>query len=54
MYVFVDIGIDLTHFIDTVKFNFDNGTKIALVGTIQFGTAIQVSFLSTNQLFILI
>ncbi|KAJ9058648.1 Diphthamide biosynthesis protein 1, variant 2 [Entomophthora muscae] len=43
MYVFVDIGIDVQHFIETVKFNFSAGTKIALVGTIQFGTAIQTA-----------
>ncbi|KAJ1931042.1 Diphthamide biosynthesis protein 1, partial [Linderina macrospora] len=41
MYVFVDIGIDTQHFVDTVKKNFEAGTRIALVGVIQFVTALQ-------------
>ncbi|KAK9694105.1 Diphthamide biosynthesis protein 1 [Basidiobolus ranarum] len=41
MYVFVDIGIDTQHFIETVKYNFTPGSKLAVVGTIQFVTAIQ-------------
>ncbi|KAJ3309463.1 Diphthamide biosynthesis protein 1 [Boothiomyces sp. JEL0838] len=36
LYVFVDIGIDIQHFIDTVKYNVEIGKKICLVGTIQF------------------
>ncbi|KAJ3255795.1 Diphthamide biosynthesis protein 1 [Boothiomyces macroporosus] len=36
LYVFVDIGIDIQHFIDTVKYNVEVGKKICLVGTIQF------------------
>ncbi|KAJ1758161.1 Diphthamide biosynthesis protein 1 [Coemansia sp. RSA 2523] len=41
MYVFVDIGIDTEHFIRTVEKNFEAGTRIALVGVIQFVTALQ-------------
>jgi diphthamide biosynthesis enzyme Dph1/Dph2-like protein len=42
LYVFVDIGIDTQHFIDTVKRNFEAGKKLVVVGTIQFVTALQV------------
>lgn len=50
MYVFVDIGIDVGHFVETVRLNFTAGTKIALVSTIQFGTAVQTvgQLLSTD------
>ncbi|CAL8072559.1 unnamed protein product [Calicophoron daubneyi] len=41
LYVFVDIGIDLAHFIDTVKANFDRKLHLALVSTIQFVTSLQ-------------
>jgi len=41
LYVFVDIKIDIIHFIDTVKFNFDPGSKLALVSTIQFVAGLQ-------------
>eukprot|EP00124_Ichthyophonus_hoferi_P003320 Ihof_evm2s282 gene=Ihof_evmTU2s282 len=41
LYVFVDIQIDTQHFVDTVKFNFPEGSKLALVSTIQFSTALQ-------------
>ena len=36
LYVFVDIGIDINHFVETVKHNFEKGTKIAMIATIQF------------------
>jgi 2-(3-amino-3-carboxypropyl)histidine synthase len=39
--VFVDIKIDVQHFIDTIKFNFpDANTKLVLVGTIQFASSL--------------
>ncbi|CAG5135786.1 unnamed protein product [Candidula unifasciata] len=41
LYVFVDIKIDTVHFIETLKFNFDPGTRLALVSTIQFVAALQ-------------
>lgn len=49
LYVFVDIKIDTVHFIETLKHNFDPGTSLALVSTIQFVTALQVSILYSNQ-----
>ncbi|XP_064617720.1 2-(3-amino-3-carboxypropyl)histidine synthase subunit 1-like [Liolophura sinensis] len=41
LYVFVDIKIDTTHFIETIKFNFESGSHLAFVSTIQFVTALQ-------------
>ncbi|CAG8595898.1 4258_t:CDS:2 [Diversispora eburnea] len=43
MYVFVDIGIDIDHFINTLKMNFELGKKLTIVGTIQFVSSIQVN-----------
>jgi 2-(3-amino-3-carboxypropyl)histidine synthase len=40
LYVFVDIGIDVTHLIATIERNFQPGKTIALVGTIQFNATI--------------
>ena len=42
MYVFVDIGVDVRHLVATVQANFSTGTNLALAGTIQFGSSIQV------------
>lgn len=42
MYVFVDIGVDVRHLVATVSANFPAGTNLALAGTIQFGSSIQV------------
>lgn len=42
MYVFVDIGVDVRHLVATVTANFPPGTNLALAGTIQFGSSIQV------------
>ncbi|XP_058461817.1 2-(3-amino-3-carboxypropyl)histidine synthase subunit 1 [Malaya genurostris] len=36
LYIFVDIKIDALHFIESVKVNFTNDRKLALVSTIQF------------------
>ena len=41
LYVFVDIQIDVDHAIRTIKHNFVPGSQLALVGTIQFVTAVQ-------------
>ena len=41
MYVFVDIGIDVAHLVDSVRLNFDSGAHLALAGTIQFAGSIQ-------------
>ena len=42
LYVFVDIKIDLVHFLDTLRHNFKQGSSLALVSTIQFVAALQV------------
>ncbi|KAJ3151231.1 Diphthamide biosynthesis protein 1 [Geranomyces variabilis] len=41
MYVFVDIGIDTTHFAETVRHNFEPGAKIVMVATVQFLSSLQ-------------
>ncbi|KAK6968719.1 Diphthamide biosynthesis protein 1 [Biomphalaria glabrata] len=41
LYIFVDIKIDTVHFMETLKLNFDPGTRMALVSTIQFVAALQ-------------
>ena len=43
LYVFVDIKIDTIHFLETLRHNFSPGTSLAMVSTIQFVTALQVS-----------
>eukprot|EP00742_Colponemidia_sp_Colp-10_P007240 GILJ01007782.1.p1 GENE.GILJ01007782.1~~GILJ01007782.1.p1 ORF type:complete len:445 (-),score=65.33 GILJ01007782.1:16-1305(-) len=43
LYVFVDIGIDVVHLVDTIKLNFQPDVKFALMGTIQFNTAIHAA-----------
>lgn len=40
LYVFVSIGIDTQHLINTITSNFPAGKKIAMVGTIQFNATI--------------
>jgi len=40
LYVFVDIGIDVPHLIATIERNFKAGSKIAMVGTIQFNATL--------------
>lgn len=41
-YVFVDIGIDVDHLVESLKANFDSKFKMVLAGTIQFATGMQV------------
>ncbi|XP_030041620.1 2-(3-amino-3-carboxypropyl)histidine synthase subunit 1 isoform X2 [Microcaecilia unicolor] len=41
LYVFVDIKIDTSHFLETLRFNFPPGQTLALVSTIQFVSALQ-------------
>ena len=41
MYVFVDIGFDVAHLVDTVRLNFEAGARLALAGTIQFAGSMQ-------------
>lgn len=40
LYVFVTINIDTTHLVNTLTHNFERGTKLALVSTIQFNPVI--------------
>jgi len=42
-YVFVDIKIDLHHFVETIKLNFTKETSVAFVSTIQFVASLQAS-----------
>lgn len=41
LYIFVDIKFDLQHFVDTIKFNFNQETRMAFVSTIQFVASLQ-------------
>ena len=43
LYVFVDIGIDMKHFVESVKANFDANLKVALVSTIQFVASLRAA-----------
>nr|XP_056720980.1 2-(3-amino-3-carboxypropyl)histidine synthase subunit 1 [Euleptes europaea] len=43
LYIFVDIKIDMTHFVEVVRFNFPAGAKLALVSTVQFVSALQAA-----------
>ena len=40
LYVFVDIGIDVSHLVATIERNFKPGSKMAMVGTIQFNATL--------------
>ncbi|VDM01411.1 unnamed protein product [Schistocephalus solidus] len=40
LYVFVDIQFDMPHFVDTVKSNYPEGSRLALTSTIQFVTSL--------------
>lgn len=41
LYVFVDIKIDSLHFVETLRLNFETGSRLAFVSTIQFVTTLQ-------------
>jgi len=43
LYVFVDIAIDVDHFVETVRQNIERGKRIGLVATIQFVASLQVT-----------
>ncbi|BDA49582.1 2-(3-amino-3-carboxypropyl)histidine synthase subunit 1 [Coccomyxa sp. Obi] len=43
LYIFVDIKIDIQHFVDSVKLNFEPGMRLVMAGTIQFAASIQVA-----------
>lgn len=40
MYVFVDIQVDVDHFVQSVRLTFTPGTRLALAGTIQFASSL--------------
>ena len=42
MYVFVDIKCDVEHLVATVRHNFEPSARLAVAGTIQFASSIQV------------
>ncbi|XP_063306011.1 2-(3-amino-3-carboxypropyl)histidine synthase subunit 1 [Pelobates fuscus] len=44
LYVFVDIKIDTSHFVDTIRFNFSPRSSIAFVSTVQFVSALQAAY----------
>ena len=50
LYIFVDIQIDLSHLIETIKFNFTNDKRLALVSTIQFAPSIHIASRSLQVL----
>eukprot|EP00300_Choanocystis_sp_HF-7_P003200 c12430_g1_i2.p1 GENE.c12430_g1_i2~~c12430_g1_i2.p1 ORF type:complete len:343 (+),score=69.23 c12430_g1_i2:30-1058(+) len=43
LYVFVDIGLDVSHLVATVSQNLNHLTTLALMGTIQFGASLQLA-----------
>ncbi|KAL8198924.1 UNVERIFIED_CONTAM: Diphthamide biosynthesis protein 1 [Gekko kuhli] len=43
LYVFVDIKIDTAHFVETLRFNFPPRSKLVLVSTVQFVSALQAA-----------
>ena len=42
MYVFVDIGIDIDHALESISKHFDKDESVSLVSTIQFSKSLQV------------
>ncbi|XP_031561896.1 2-(3-amino-3-carboxypropyl)histidine synthase subunit 1-like [Actinia tenebrosa] len=49
LYVFVDIKIDISHFVDSVGFNIPLGSRLALVSTIQFVAALQAASMELSK-----
>eukprot|EP01135_Chromosphaera_perkinsii_P001315 Nk52_evm42s164 gene=Nk52_evmTU42s164 len=41
LYIFVDIKIDMDHFVDTIRHNFDTSERIGFVSTVQFVSSLQ-------------
>lgn len=46
LYIFVNIDVNVGHFIDAVVHNFDKNKSIAFVSTVQFLTSLHVTCLS--------
>jgi diphthamide biosynthesis enzyme Dph1/Dph2-like protein len=50
LYVFVEIGIDIRHILETIAFNIEKTTKIFLMGIVQFNTTlVRVKQLLENE-----
>lgn len=43
LYIFVDIKIDVLHFLETVKKNFDTSSRLGIVSTIQFASTLHLA-----------
>jgi diphthamide biosynthesis enzyme Dph1/Dph2 domain len=41
LYIFVDIKIDASHFLETIRLNFSKDTRLGMVSTIQFAGTLQ-------------
>jgi 2-(3-amino-3-carboxypropyl)histidine synthase len=49
LYVFVDIQIDIQHFVDSVTFNIPPKSSVAMVSTIQFSAALHGAKLALDH-----
>ena len=49
LYVFVDIRLDTLHFLQTLRHNFDTGSHLNLVSTIQFVPTLQVGSIGLGR-----
>ena len=50
LYVFVEIGIDIRHLLESVSFNFDVNEKLYLLGIVQFNTTlVRLKHLMTTE-----
>jgi len=50
LYVFVEIGIDIRHLLESVAFNFAPSEKLILMGIVQFNTTlVRLKHLLTNE-----
>ena len=50
LYVFVEIGIDIRHLLDSVAFNFEKTDKLILLGIVQFNTTlVRLKHLMTTE-----
>jgi 2-(3-amino-3-carboxypropyl)histidine synthase len=47
LYVFVNINVNVGHFVDTISQNFQKDKSVAFVSTVQFLTSLNVSQLFT-------
>ncbi|XP_015749749.1 PREDICTED: diphthamide biosynthesis protein 1-like [Acropora digitifera] len=51
LYVFVDIKIDASHFVDTIKHNFEPGARLAILSTIQFVATLQAVYQELSKIY---